>query len=285
MSRTSYSGRALWTPPARQRAGIKPGWALLALLVLGGALWVERDALARTAPYRALFTVRNVKVVGETYLTEADVRSLAGLDHPVDFVRVDLRRAEAKLKREPRVERVAISRAFPRRIVIAIVERKPVVLVRAGRMLEVDRAGVILGPLASGVASDVPLVDGVRVKDARPGKTIDDPRLARAIRQLDALQLPEVALARPVSEIDVTDDRTTVVTLAPDGVDVLLPAEPPAVRPLSALRVVLADLQTRGQSATRIDLRGEEVIAVRPVPAAGQPADSTVVRPHDPRRG
>jgi len=285
MSRVAYSGRALWTPPLRTGGGIKPGWVLIVLLVLGGALWVERDAIARTRPYRALFTVRNVKVVGETYLTDADVRSLAGLDRPVDFVRVDLRRAAARLAKEPRIARVEISRAFPRQIVIAIVERKPVVLVRAGRMLEVDRAGMILGPLAAGVSPDVPLVDGVRVKDARPGHVIDDPRLARAIRQLDALSLPEVALARPVSEIDVSEDRTTVVTLAPDGVDVLLPAEPPAVRPLSALRVVLADLQSRGESASRIDLRGEEVIAVRPIPAVGQPADSTAARTPTPRRG
>ena len=70
------------------------------------------------------------------------------------------------------------------------------------------------------------------------------------------------------------------------AIDVYLPAEPPSLRPLSALRVVLADLQTRGESASRIDLRGEEVIAVRPIPAAAAPADSAVtVQPHEPRRG
>jgi hypothetical protein len=49
---------------------------------------------------------------------------------------------------------------------------------------------------------------------------------------------------------------------------------------------VLADLATRGETASRIDLRGEEVIAVRPIPAAAAPADSAVtVQPHEPRRG
>jgi hypothetical protein len=89
-----------------------------------------------------------------------------------------------------------------------------------------------------------------------------------------------------VSEIDVSAADVTVVTLAPDGVDVYLPAEPPSPRPLSALRVVLADLATRGETASRIDLRGEEVIAVRPIPAAAAPADSAVVvQPHEARRG
>jgi hypothetical protein len=285
MSKSAYAGRALWTPPARKSRGVRPGWIAIALVALAAAAWLTRDSLARSTPYRALFTVRSVEVRGETYLTEGDIRSLAGLDKPVDWVRVDLARAERRLAREPRIERATIERALPRRIVITVHERRAVVLVRAGRLLEVGRDGVILTPLGAGVAPDVPLVDGVRVKDVRPGHTIDDPRLARAIRHLDALALPEVALPRPVSEIDVSDDKRTVVTLAPDGVDVLLPAEPPTVRPLSALRVVLADLSSRGQTASRIDLRGEEVIAVRPLPAAAAPADSATVRPHEPRRG
>jgi hypothetical protein len=136
------------------------------------------------------------------------------------------------------------------------------------------------------VTPDVPLVDGVKVKDARAGKRIGDPAFARALRHLVALTNPEVGLGHPVSEIDVSNAATTVVTLAPDGIDVYLPAEPPSLRPLSALRVVLADLQTRGESASRIDLRGEEVIAVRPIPAAAAPADSAVVvQPHEARRG
>jgi len=282
---SAYRGRALWTAPRPGKRRLRPGWVVLALLVVGFATWCGRDALAHTAPWRTLFTVRSVEVEGETYLSEADVRAAAGLVKSVDFARVDLARAEAKLMKEPRIESAQVVRALPRRIVIKIVERKPVLLVRAGRLLEADRRGVILPPLASGVAADVPLVDGVRVKDARPGRRITDPAFARALRQLDAITRPEVALGHPVSEIDVSDADLTIVTLAPDGVDVLLPAEPPSVRPLSALRVVLADLATRGLSASRIDLRGEEVIAVRPIPLAGQPADSTAVQPHEPRRG
>jgi len=285
MSRSAYQGRALWTAPRRGPRRLRPGWVLLLLLLAGCGVWGARNALARTLPWRALFTVRTVEVQGETYLSEGEVRAAAGLAKPVDFARVNLAKAELRLAKLPRIEQVHIVRALPRRIVIRIVERKPALLVRAGRLLEADRRGVILPPLASGVTPDVPLVDGVRVKDARAGKRITDPAFARALRQLDALMDPEVGLGHPVSEIDVSDPSTTVVTLAPDGVDVLLPAEPPSVRPLSALRVVLADLTTRGETASRIDLRGEEVIAVRPIPAAAAPADTAVVQPHEARRG
>jgi len=286
MKNAAYKGRALWTAPRPARRGrLRPGWILLVLVALSSIAYFKRDALARTAPYRALFTVREVDVDGTTYLSEGEVRRAAGLDRPVDFLRADLGRAEAKLAKMARVEKATITRALPRRIVIRVVERKPAVLVRAGRLLEADRRGVILPALVSGVAADVPLVSGVRVKDVRAGRRIGDPAFARALRHIDALLRPEIALGRPISEIDVSDPVTTVVTLGPDGVDVLLPAEPPNERPLSALRVVLADLKTRGQSASRIDLRGEEVIAVRPIPAADSPADSLSVRPREPRRG
>jgi len=285
VSRSVYQGRALWTSPRKGPRRLKLGWLFLLALVAAGAAWTARDALAKTLPWRAVFTVRTVEVQGETYLSESEVRTAAGLAKPIDFARVDLAQAEKKLRKQSRIERVSVERALPRRIVIKIVERKPALIVRGGRLFETDRRGVILPPLSSGVTPDVPLVSGVRVKDARAGKRITDPAFARALRQLDALLAPEVALGHPVSEIDVSDAGTTVVTLAPDGVDVLLPAEPQTPRMLSALRVVLADLANRGETASRIDLRGEEVIAVRPIPAAAAPADTADVQPHEARRG
>lgn len=285
MTHAAYQGRALWTAPRPKRRGVKPGWFVLAALALAGGAWLVRDRVAGTAPYRALFVVPKVAVEGCVYLGEAEVRKAAGLDRPVDFLRVDLKRARARLAKAPRVARATIARAFPRRIVVRIVEREPVAIVRGGRLFETDARGVILPPLVSGVMPDVPMVSGVRVADARPGKAIADPRFARALAHLAALARPEVALANPVSQIDVADAARTVVTLAPDGVDVFLPAAPPPMRTLSALRVVLADLATRGLSAATIDLRSDEVIAVRPVPAAAAAADTLAARTRDSRRG
>ena len=277
--KSAYQGRALWSAPKPRRRGIKPGWIVLAVLVLGGAAWLGRDRLARTAPYKLVFLVPRVAVEGCVYLGEAEVRKAAGLDKKVDFLRADLARARARLLREaPRVASAEVVRALPRRIVIRIVERRPVAVVRAGRMLETDERGVILPALVSGVLPDVPVVSGVRVSDARAGRRIGDERYARALRHLRALARPAVGLPHPVSQVDVADLDRTVVTLAPDGVDVFLPAEPPDEQMLSALRVVLGDLASRGQAAATIDLTGREVIAVRPLPAAASalapPADS-----------
>jgi cell division protein FtsQ len=285
MTASAYQGRALWSAPRPRRRGIKPGWILLGLLAVGLLAYAGRDRLARTAPYRMLFVVPRVSVEGCVYLGEAEVRQAAGLARPTDFLRVDLKRARGRLAKAPRVESATIERAFPRRIVIRVVERRPVAIVRGGRLFETDARGVILPPLVSGVLPDVPIVYGVRVADARPGKAITDGDFARALRHLAALSRPEVGLAVPVSQVDVTDADRTVVTLAEGGVDVVLPREPPILRTLSALRVVLADLETRGQSASTIDLTSDQVIAVRPVPATAAAADTLALKHSNSRRG
>lgn len=285
MTAAAYRGRALWTAPRPRRRGVKPGWiALLALAVLGAG-FAGRDRLARSAPYRWLFLVPRASVTGCVYLGEAEVRRAAGLDRPTDFLRADLERARARLLKAPRIEAATIGRAFPRRIVIHVTERSPVAIVRGGRLFETDARGVILPPLVSGVMPDVPVVSGVRIADARPGRRIEDARFLRALRHLEALARPEVGLPNPVSQVDVSDEDRTVVTLAPDGIDVILPAEPPRLRTLSALRVVLGDLATRGQSASTIDLTSDQVIAVRPVPAAAAAADTLALKHDDSRRG
>ena len=286
MSRSAYTGRALWTAPGPvRRRLLRPGWIVLALLAVAGGLWLSRDRLAKTAPYRALFVVRQASVDGAVYLGDDEVRRAAGLDRPLDFLRADLGKARTKLEKSPRVASARIARALPRRIVISITERRPAAIVRGGRMFETDGRGVILPPLVSGVMPDVPIISGVKVADARPGKTIADPRYARALRHLAALARPEVGLSNPVSQIDVSDPKRTVVTLAPDGIDVYLPAEPPTVRTLSALRVVLADLASRSLSASSIDLMDDEVVAVRPVPVAAAAADTLQSVTREPRRG
>jgi len=189
--KSAYQGRALWTAPRPRRRGIKPGWIVLAVLLVGGLAWAGRDRLAKTAPYRLAFLVPKVAVEGCVYLGEAEVRKAAGLDRKVDFLRADLTRARRRLlANAPRVESARVQRAFPRRIVIRVVERRPIAVVRAGRMLETDGRGVILPALVSGVLPDVPVISGVRVADARAGRRIADPRYERALRHLKALARP-----------------------------------------------------------------------------------------------
>ena len=83
-----------------------------------------------------------------------------------------------------------------------------------------------------------------------------------------ALGERELQLAGRVSEIEMIDDETTGLTLM-NGTRVLGTAWPPSRRRLSALRVVLADLEHKQIEAEEVDLRYKDQVIVRP---AAEPA-------------
>ena len=101
------------------------------------------------------------------------------------------------------------------------------------------------------------------------------PAVERGLAWIQALSARELELGARTSEIDVSDPRTTGLLLM-SGTRVLCPAWPPGVRTLSALRVVLADLERRGTLAEEVDMRYERQVIVRPPEPAA---------PAGPRRG
>ena len=135
---------------------------------------------------------------------------------------------------------------------------------------EIDSAGVLLAPLANGVTADVPLLSGPRLEALPAGARIGTPAVERGLAWIQALSARELELGARTSEIDVSDSRTTGLLLM-SGTRVLCPAWPPGVRTLSALRVVLADLERRGTLAEEVDMRYEHQVIVRP-PGPAAPA-------------
>jgi hypothetical protein len=131
---------------------------------------------------------------------------------------------------------------------------------------------VLLPPLAEGVVADVPMLVGMSVQSLPAGTQVHSPAVERGLAWVRALGARDLQLAGQISELDISDADCTVLTLM-SGTRVLSPAWPPGIRSLSALRVVLADLQQRGTMAQEVDLRYENQVIVRPVEGkAGGPA-------------
>ncbi len=135
---------------------------------------------------------------------------------------------------------------------------------------EIDSAGVLLPPLGTGVTADVPLLSGPRFDELPAGTRLHTVPVDRGLAWIEALSARELGLGARISELDVSDPGTTGLLLM-SGTRVLCPAWPPGARTLSALRVVLADLEHRGTLAEEVDLRYERQVIVRP-PERSTPA-------------
>lgn len=265
-----YQGRALRTGEPRRHGGrLRRIARVLAVLAALAAL--------AHVPWRELrhrfAVVTEVQVEGLRTLEAADVVRLAGLHVGQDLFSVNLAHARQELLLQPRIAGARVERRWPRGLRIRIEERVPVMLVRHGVPWEVDSAGVLLPPLERGVVADVPLLSGISYDRVPAGTQVDTPEMRRGLAWVEALSVRELQLGGQVSEVDVSDDRSTTLLLM-SGTRVRSSAWPPSVRNLSALRVVLADLHHRGTIADEVDLRFPNQVIVRPASPASSGDDS-----------
>jgi POTRA domain, FtsQ-type len=261
-----YQGRALRAESPRSR-GPRPLPARMLRVFAAVALLALVVALPWGRLTHRWTVVRTIRVDGLHYLDEARVIQVAGFKMGQDLFAIDLERARQALRLEPRIADARIERDWPSGIAIHVQERTPMMLVQHGEPWEIDSLGVLLAPLAAGVEADVPLVVGPRFDRWPAGTRVRTREVERALAWVRALSDRDLQLGGQLSEVDVSEAGMTGLTLM-SGTRVLSPAWPPDRRTLSALRVVLADLQQRGTLAQEVDMRFDAQIIVRPVAAA-----------------
>lgn len=115
--------------------------ALVVVLVL---------ALAGTGVYAVWFSswldVERVDVSGTTTIDADDIRDRAGIGAGTPLARVDLQRAEQRIRALAIVKDADVSRQWPDTILIEIQERVPIAVVEiAGRLRALDAEGKVFG--------------------------------------------------------------------------------------------------------------------------------------------
>jgi len=160
--------------------------AVVALLGVGG--WVFG--------WSSLFGMRTVAVTGAHALAPADVLAAAAVPRGAPLARVDTAAVARRVGAIPGVARVAVTRAWPSTLRIAVTERHGVALVaRNGSPWLVDGVGVVFQRLAVAPAG----LPTLKVAAAGP----DDPATRAALSALGALtprvrtQVRSVAAATP----------------------------------------------------------------------------------------
>jgi cell division protein FtsQ len=270
-----YQGHALASRARRRR---RPPGRLLGLAAAALLLGLVAARLPWDS-WRARFAVvTHVEVRGNRYLDADRVVAVARVAHGDDLLSLRPSRLRDRLLRHPRIARARVSRAWLRGVRIEVEERVPALIVDHGTPWEMDAHGVLMPPLSAGALADVPLLTGPDLERLPAGTTVTSPEVLRALAWLEALVEPRLRLAGGVSEIDVSASGLTALVLA-QGTRVLAPPAPPGVERLSALRVVLADLEHRGIAAGEVDLRFADQVVVRPVAAAAARPATAILTP------
>jgi len=183
----------------RQRARRWLAWrrVLVALLLLGlvaGGVWLVFLS--------SVLAVHGVQVTGTESLDPRVVRRAADVPRGEPLATADLDAVAARVEELPAVRRVDVSRSWPDRVRIAVVERTPVAVVpRGGSLRGLDEDGVLFRRFPSRPAS-LPLV--------RMGPRTHADALAEAARVAAALP---PSLARRVANLDVRTVDTIALQL------------------------------------------------------------------------
>ena len=109
---------------------------------------------------------RDVTVEGNHFASRQDLAAALGFgsfaaDSGRNIFALDLAAEAGRVERVPWVESAAVSRVFPDRLVVNVIERKPLAFANvSGRLMLVDSHGVFL-PMPQKAAFDFPVVHGL----------------------------------------------------------------------------------------------------------------------------
>jgi cell division protein FtsQ len=251
--------RRAYLKPARRRAGwpavVKPVVNVLVAIVAGYAVYRG----ASIAVHARALTVDRILVSGNERLSKGEVVAVLSGLRGESLLFTDLDAWRRRLLASPWVKEAALRRGLPSTIEVAILERQPVGVARLnGDLYLVDERGVLIDQYGPQYADlDLPIIDGL---------TADDEARADLASRVVAAVRSKPALAKRLSQVDVSDGHNATVILTGDpavlelGDDQFVPRLETYLSLVSALRERVADIDY-------VDLRFDDRIYVRPTHA------------------
>lgn len=248
--------------------------AVVLALILGYALYLGSDTIA----HARVLEIQRITVRGNERLSTGEILSLLGGLRGESLLWADLDAWRQQLLASPWVRDAALRRSLPSTVEVWIGERRPLAIARkGGDLFLIDDDGFVIDAYGPQYADlDLPIVDGLSASADGAG---DEIRVQLASQVLAALR-PRPAIARRLSQIDVSDAHNAAVILSGDAAIVYLGEKQFLPRLESYLELTSA-LHERVSSIDYVDLRFDNRIYVRPADSSKGDAGH---RRHDTRR-
>lgn len=172
-----------------------------------------------TAIQKGWFKAEVVKVTGNRYLDENEIKKIVKIDSNQSLLSLNLANITDKLLENPYLKGVSVARVYPNTIRIDVQEREPKLYLIDRSVYMVDEAGVILPRLPKMKMSRyTPVVTGVSLESLKK-----EPKLIhKALEILDVIYHVDPSILAIISEIHFEKDQTPKLVLTNGGADVAL---------------------------------------------------------------
>lgn len=231
------------TRPRRRRVP----FSAVALLFMAVAV-----AAFLNSPY---FQVTRIEIHGATYLSDAEVRLIAGVPGGGNVFTVPLGEIAKRLEATPRIAKARVYRLVPDAVRIEVEERATsVYLPYAGYFIDLDPEGTAIAVTEAITDPNIPLLVGVTPTYVSVGEHVQPHtrvQLGAAIGALlAARRIPML------SEIDVSNESGVVLRTS-DGIRVLLGDAQSIEARVELLDSILASVRAQSARVDYIDVRVE----------------------------
>jgi cell division septal protein FtsQ len=202
------AARATWRG---LRVAARVACALVLATALGGGAWAGYRAIM-TSPH---FAVREVALPQVHHVSRDELLTVVAVEPGRNIFSVDLGRISRDLAAHPWLDRVAVRRELPNRIIVEASEREPALLVELSGLYLADREGHIFKRAEPEETAGLVVVTGI----ARESYLRDRPRAEASVR--GALQVLETYAAGPgrpaVGELHLDEDGGVVLVTTEQG--------------------------------------------------------------------
>lgn len=224
----SKSARAFRLKLALNALAISAGLVLVLLTVWkGGEVLLERYVYTNPS-----FAVADLRIKTDGIIPAEQIRRWAGVKRGDNLLSLNLPRIKRSLELVPLIESASVERHLPRRLVITVIERKPIARVlvfqrSAGGGLEpssfyLDRQGMVIPPYARNLnprAFDeairwLPNLAGIEGAQLRPGHKVAQREVLRALEWVAEFRESGMAGRVDVTTVEISDSGTLEIATA-----------------------------------------------------------------------
>ncbi len=230
---------------------------LVAAISLVGAVLIYGANILISSPY---FWIKETVVRGCKEVTEKDVLSLASLRSPQSLLAVNVRVTSNKIRENPWIKDVTVSRELPSRLIIEIREKKALAVIKKEEgFFLMDTEGNPIKKVETADEADLPVLTGYQSENKDNTqilkKTMDLLKYAAASKTFpQASNISEVHNSDTLG-VSVFTDKGICLHLGFDGFE----------NKLSRLNAVIADLEAKNfkLAYSNIDLSDPEKVTVK----------------------
>ena len=186
------------------------GKQLLKIIILAMLLFLAGDSVYHLfiLPFNS---TAKIQFFGIDTILETDLKKAAGLTGTEKWGKIDKDVLLHRVASYPLVAEARVLKKYPDKVLIEIIERKPVGVLLAtvgGRtiQMEIDKTGTVFKAASKKEAQALPVISGLSFQTIRAGMKVHK-KLIPLFKQLDLLQKKNPALLSEISEMKIEQKK------------------------------------------------------------------------------